>query len=223
MDEIIDISVPLKKEMPVWPGSSAPRLIRIKSLEDGDACTASRLECDVHSGTHIDAPMHFMEKGNGAEALPLNGLIGPAYVADLGETPFVNAASLDRLGLPRGIERLLLRTQNSQLWASGVREFTPDYVALTPDAAQWVVDQGTRLIGIDYLSVQRFQDGPLTHQIMLNAEVIIVEGLNLTGVSAGMYELICLPICLVGAEGAPARAVLRPVQPALDQLERTRE
>lgn len=217
MDEIIDISVPLTKEMPIWPGSSGPRLIRMKTLEDGDASTASRLECDVHSGTHVDAPMHFLEKGNGVEALSLDGLIGPAYVADLAEMPFVNADSLDSLGLPRGTERLLLRTRNSKLWASGVCEFTPDYVALTPDAAQWIVDQGIRLIGIDYLSVQRFEDGPLTHQILLKAKVIILEGLSLVAVSSGTYELICLPIFLVGAEGAPARAVLRPMPKAADQ------
>ena len=111
--------------------------------------------------------------------------------------------------LPNGTTRLLLHTRNSELWERGVTEFRKDFVALTSDAAQWLVDQGIRLIGVDYLSVHRYGDGPLTHQILLRAGIIIVEGLNLTDVAPGKYELICLPLRLDGADGAPARAVLR--------------
>jgi arylformamidase len=106
-------------------------------------------------------------------------------------------------------QRLLLKTRNSELWAAGVTKFRNDYVALSADAARWVVDRGIRLVGIDYLSVQCYEDNPLTHQILMKAGVIIVEGLNLAAVEPGSYELICLPIRLVGADGAPVRAVLR--------------
>jgi arylformamidase len=161
--------------------------------------------CNVHTGTHIDAPLHHLPDGLSAADISLDALIGPAVVVDLSEIDVVTAETLERLNLSASTQRLLLRTRNSRLWVEGVREFRTDYVALTADAAQWIVDHGIRLIGMDYLSVQRYHDGPETHLILLRAGVVIVEGLNL----AGEYELICLPLRLVGAEGAPARAILR--------------
>ena len=113
------------------------------------------------------------------------------------------------LNLPSGIVRLLLRTRNSELWSVKIPEFKKDFVALTHDAAQWIVDKGIRLVGVDYLSVQRFYDDSRTHQILLGADVIALEGLDLSEVKPGFYELICLPLKLVGAEGAPTRVVLR--------------
>jgi len=178
-------------------------------LEVGDPANVSRLDCDVHVGTHVDAPWHFLENRCTVEQLPLDTLIGPAIVAYLPEAGAVTAGDLDGLALLPGTKRLLLRTHNSELWSAGVTGFRKDYVALTADAGCWVVDQGIRLIGVDYLSVQRYEDSSLIHQILLEAGVIILEGLNLAGVQPGVYELICLPIRLVGADGAPARAVLR--------------
>jgi arylformamidase len=160
-------------------------------------------------GTHVDAPFHFISGGDPVEAMPLDVLMGPAVVTYLPEVAAVTATDLEALDLPAGVQRLLLRTRNSKLWTTGVEEFQPDFVALTVDAAQWVVQRGIRLLGVDYLSVQRFDDGPEVHQILLEARVVIVEGLNLAGVEPGEYELICLPLKLTGAEGAPARAVLR--------------
>jgi arylformamidase len=142
------------------------------------------------------------------DQLPLETLIGPAIVAFLPDAEVITADELRNLHMPAGVERLLLRTRNSELWAAGVTEFRKDYVALTADAARWLVDRGVRLVAVDYLSVQRYQDGPDVHKILLAAGVIILEGLNLTGVAAGEYELICLPVKIIGAEGAPARAVL---------------
>ena len=197
--------------MPVWPGSGGFRLTRTSRLETGDEANVSRLGRDVHVGTHVDAPWHYLDNGNTVEQLPLDTLIGPAIVAYLPEADPVTASGLAGLALPPDTERLLLRTLNSELWAAGVTDFREDYVALTVDAARWVVEQGIRLIGVDYLSVQRYDDGPLTHQILLRADLIVLEGLNLADVEPGSYELICLPLCLVGAEGAPARAVLRDV------------
>lgn len=180
-------------------------------LEAGDPANVSRLDCDVHIGTHVDAPRHFIKNGNTVEQLSLDALIGPAVVAYLPEADAVTADDLVGLDLPGDTERLLLRTRNSELWTASVTEFRKDYVGLTPEAARWIVDQQICLVGIDYLGIHRFGDGPLVHQILLGAGVVIVEGLNLADVHPGAHKLICLPLKLVGAEAAPARAVLQPI------------
>jgi arylformamidase len=195
--------------MPTWPNSVGLRLTRTMSLEDGGTANVSRLDCDVHMGTHVDAPWHFLRDGLTVDQMSLDVLIGPAMVAYLPAAGAVTPAELADLHLPSGTKRLLLRTRNSELWAAGVTEFKKDYVALTVDAARWVANRGIRLVGVDYLSVQRYEDDPLTHQILMKAGVFVVEGLNLAGVEPGSYELICLPIRLVGADAAPVRAVLR--------------
>lgn len=209
MGDIIDISLPLRPEMPVWPNSVGFQLIPTTRLDAGDDYNVSKLECDLHVGTHIDAPWHCVDSGATIDRLPLDILIGPAVVAHLPEVADVTSGELHNLGLPSGTRRLLLRTRNSQLWKSEVSAFNKDFVALTADAAQWVVSRGISLIGIDYLSIQRYEDGPLTHQILLEAGVVILEGLTLAAVDPGEYELICLPLKLEGAEGSPVRAVLR--------------
>jgi len=157
----------------------------------------------------VDAPAHLFEDGATVDQLPLEILVGPAVVAYLPRELFIDASHLSRLALLPGTQRLLLRTQNSELWARGETKFQEDYVALTPDAAHWVVDQGIRLIGVDYLSVERYGDKPLVHRILLGSGVVVLEGLNLHNVSSGLYELICLPVRLGGADGAPTRAILR--------------
>ena len=206
---IIDISVPLSSNTPIWPDSPGIRLHWHKRLDAGDKCNNTRLDCDTHVGTHVDAPSHFLVNGTTVEQLSLEVLIGTAVVVYLPKVSAIAASDLEDLALPSGIERLLIRTRNSELWKAGVAEFRKDYVALTADAAQWVVDQNISLIGTDYLSVQRYGDSALTHQVLLESGVVILEGLNLADIKPGSYELICLPICLVGADGAPARAVLR--------------
>jgi arylformamidase len=159
-------------------------------------------------GTHVDAPLHFIPGGASIEHLPLAAMIGPAYVADLRMTSQITADTLSNARIPAGTVRLLLHTTNSERWSRDL-PFTPDFVALSPSAAAWIVDHEIALLGVDYLSVQRFRDGPETHQILLDAGVVIVEGLDLSQPEAGEYELIVLPIKLAGAEGAPARAVIR--------------
>jgi arylformamidase len=141
-------------------------------------------------------------------------MVGPAFVAYLPEAMEITAGVLAGLNLPQGTQRLLLRTRNSKLWAEETTEFMKDYAALTETGAQWVVERRIRLIGVDYLSVQCYGDGPLTHQILLQAGVVILEGLNLADIEPGCYELICLPLKLVDADGAPARAVLRSISEA---------
>lgn len=209
MSEIVDISVPVLPGMPVWPGDSDVRLVPVKRMATGDKNNSSRLDCNVHTGTHVDAPWHFLDDGSTSEQLPLDAMMGEAFVAYLPEVDAITAETLFQLTLPAGTTRLLLRTRNSELWETGVTEFRKDFVALTSDAAQWLVDRGIRLIGVDYLSVHRYGDNAPTHQILLRAGIVIVEGLNLAVVAPGKYELICLPLRLDGADGAPARAVLR--------------
>ena len=209
MKNIIDISVPLYPDMPVWPGSAGIQLTQTSRLDKGDGVNNSKLICDVHIGTHIDAPLHYITDGKSIEQLKLEDLIGPAVVAYLPEAEIITKNVLEDLSLPVGTRRLLLRTRNSSLWETGSHRFQTNYVALTQDAAQWIVDHDISLIGVDYLSVQRYGEDSRTHEILLSAGVIIVEGLNLARVESGMYELICLPLKLVGSEGAPARAVLR--------------
>ncbi len=209
MAEIIDISVALQPDTPLWPGSTAFVWQPTMQIAAGAVANVSMFQCDSHMGTHVDAPHHFIDGGKTMEQLPLDVLIGEALVVHLPDVAVITAAELEALALPPDVRRLLLRTRNSDLWTQGVQEFRTEFVALTADAAQWVVDRGIRLIGVDYLSVQRFSDGPQTHQILLGAEVIILETLNLAGVSPGRYELLCLPLNLAGSEASPARAVLR--------------
>lgn len=208
-ENLIDISLPLREGMTTWPNSPGFHLLPVKQLAAGDEVNVSRLDCDVHMGTHIDAPRHFLKDGMTVDQLSLDVLIGPAQVCHLPDAKHISSKELNDLALPHNVERLLVRTHNSELWSNGVSSFIKDYVALTADAARWLVDHHVRLIGIDYLSVQRYGDDPETHKILLEAGVIILEGLYLADVSPGNYELICLPLYLMGAEGAPARAVLR--------------
>ncbi len=209
MSPFFDLSLTIQPGMPIWPGDPALELTRIQCMESGSVANVSRMACCVHIGTHVDAPRHFIQDGRTTEHLALDTLVGPVVVAALPDAPVITASDLESLALPAGVERLLLRTRNSDLWAAGSTDFYDEFVALTADAAQWVVDQGIRLIGVDYLSVQRYYDGPQTHQILLGAEVIILEGLNLAQVPSGWYELLCLPLKLAGSDGAPARAILR--------------
>lgn len=211
MENIIDITVPLTTGIPIWPGCKGIRITQTKRMDKGDPYNISRLDFNLHTGTHVDAPLHFLQNGATVEMLSLDVLVGPCYVAHLPDAADITAGNLTDLNLPAGIERLLLRTHNSELWAAKTTEFRKDFVALTHDAAQWIVDEGIKLVGVDYLSVQRYRDDARTHQILLGADTIALEGLDLSGVKSGFYELICLPLKLVGAEGAPARAILRQI------------
>jgi len=210
---IIDISPRFDDGLPVWPGSPGFRLSPLASLESGSPANVSKLELELHTGTHIDAPRHFLPTGSTVEEIPLELLLGPAVVSEVAGARAIGPDALDRLAVPHGTERLLLRTVNSELWRSRRREFDPDFAALSLEGARWVVERRIRLLGIDYLSVQRFEDGPETHRVLLEAGVLLLEGLDLSAVTPGWWELVCLPLALVGAEAAPARAVLRRMRP----------
>lgn len=207
--KFLDISLTVSPELPVWPGDPAIVLERYRWIARGNASNDTRLACSVHAGTHVDAPAHFFENGATVEQLPLDILIGPAFVAELPEVDVITPEILNALAIPPDSTRILFKTKNSALWAQPDSRFNPQYVALSAEAARWIVRKGLRLVGIDYLSIQKFDDPePFTHAILLDAGIVIVEGLNLQNVTPGPYQLICLPLKLSGSDGAPARVVL---------------
>jgi arylformamidase len=162
-----------------------------------------------HTGTHVDPPAHFVAGRATLDELSLEVLIGPARVVDVGEISAIDAATIASANLT-GVERVLFKTRNSRLWQAGVREFEREFVYLETEAAARLVALGVKLVGIDYLSVEKFNfEQPTTHYALLGNNVVIVEGLNLTGVAAGDYELICLPMKIQNGDGGPARVVLR--------------
>jgi arylformamidase len=194
--------------MPVWPGDPPLILEPLKSIADGAHANVSRLACSVHVGTHIDAPRHFIDGAKGVDKLSLNVLMGRAYVINLPEALVIDAAILESAGIPPRTRRVLFKTRNSRYWAMGERQFQKDFVAIDASGAQWLVRKRVQLVGVDYLSVAPFDHGIQTHKILLGAGTVIVEGLNLSEVSQGRYKLYCLPIKLIGSDGAPARAIL---------------
>lgn len=209
--KIIDISLPLSSRLPTWPGNAPFQFEPIKRMASGDSANVSRVLLGTHSGTHVDAPRHFVDHGLPVDELPLDHLIGPCVVAEIpvapGRSP-ITAADVQRGAGSPPSPRLLLKTPNSALWGTGT--FTPDFAYVTPEAARWIVGAGIRLVGIDYLSIEEFRKpGAPAHHILLDAGVVIVEGLNLAEVPPGAYELICLPLRLEGSDGSPARVVLR--------------
>lgn len=215
MNEYIDVSVPLSPDLPVWPGAPKVSFQRLLDIENGDIANDTNISLNVHTGTHVDAPFHFVSSGYTVEQMPLDILMGAATVVDVSDVETITVDVLENLALSADTKRLLFRTRNSQLWEQANHTFDENFVALTAEAAQWIADQGIRLVGVDYMSVQRFHDGPETHLNLLKAEVTVIESLNLANVSAGEYELICLPMKLAGVEGAPARVVLRPLSNAI--------
>jgi len=199
-----DVTLPISPNIPVWPGHPAIKLELVRRIEDGARSNVSFLACSAHTGTHVDAPLHFITSGADVATLPLDVLIGPAVVADLSDADVITAERLERLGL-RNVHRLLLKTRNSSLSRD---VFHDDYVALTVDAAHWVVERGVCLIGVDYLSVEDFGSDGAVHRALLGAGLVILEGVDLSSVPAGDYQLYCLPLKLVGSDGAPVRAIL---------------
>lgn len=206
---IYDISLAISPSLPVWPGDPSVELKLVASMDNGDPYNASRLSLSVHTGTHVDAPHHFLNDHHSVDALPLEVLTGPCYVTQLpDDVDEINAEVLERMSFGEGTTRLLFGTRNSKIWAKGENRFQEDFVAISEDGAEWLVANGIQLVGVDYLSVAPFSDGVPTHTILLKAGVVIVEGLNLSQVSRGFYDLYCLPLKLSGADGAPARAIL---------------
>jgi arylformamidase len=206
--ELIDITVPVRDGMPVYAGNPEVRLERVQAISRGDEANISRLDFGVHTATHVDAPLHFIDGATGAESLPLQWMIGPAHVVDATAlSAAVSRSAFEGLEIPAGAERVLLKTPNSRLWE--LDHFTRDFIRLDESGARFVVEHGLLLIGIDYLSI----GDAAAHRVLLEAGVVPLEGLDLRRVEPGPYELICLPLKLVGSDGGPARAVLARREP----------
>lgn len=203
-----DITLTISPDLVVWPNDPQVELSRISKLEDGANANVSKMTLGVHTGTHVDAPYHFIADGNTVDNLPLDLLIGRAYVLHLPDADLITLDMVKNSSIPPRTKRVLFRTRNSEIWNSNKKTFQKNFVSLSSEAAEYLVGRGVKLVGIDYLSIAPFGDSAPTHRILLSADVIVVEGLNLSEVSQGRYTLYCLPMKLKGADGAPARAVL---------------
>mgnify|MGYP001063140969 CR=1 FL=1 len=209
--KIYDISVPIHAGTPVWEGDPPVIIHEMLSTGSGDIANVTRLELGAHTATHIDAPRHFVPGRKGIDGLDLETLLGPAYVAEFSVNRVITVADLQTLDLPAGTTRLLCKTKNSQHWQNPNHRFDREFIGLDADAARWLVEQGFQLIGVDYLGVERFEmidQGAPAHHILLSAEIIILEGLDLSEVPSGLYQLVCLPIKILNGDGAPSRAIL---------------
>lgn len=209
----IDISVPLKSGMVRWPGDPEVRIERVLAIDRGDPCNVSSIIMGSHTGTHMDPPFHYIRGGTTLDAMPLEATIGPARVIEIEDPESVTPDELDRHDITAG-ERILLKTRNSPgAWQTD--DFVEDFVYISLAGARYLAGRGVRTVGVDYLSVGGYRaDGEAIHLALLEAGVWIIEGLNLTGVQPGNYELLCMPIKIQQADGAPARAILRPLQAA---------
>lgn len=203
-----DISVTIGPEMITWPGQPKVELERLEKIEDGSNSNVSKLIMSVHSGTHVDAPSHFLKDGKSIEELAIKTLTGRAYVLDLPYVDTITAEVLEKADIPPRTRRLLFKTRNSSYWVRRDNTFQEDYVGISADGAEYLVKRGVKLVGVDYLSVAPFKQSRPTHEILLKADVVIVEGLDLSKVEQGRYTMYCLPLKLAGIDGAPARAIL---------------
>ena len=206
---IYDISLTISPNLPTWPGDPGLQLELIESMDKGAHANVTHLSAAVHLGTHVDAPHHFLNDGRTVEQLPLDVLVGPCYVTQLPDgVEDITAEVLDRSEITSEMKRVLFGTRNSHYWAKGESSFQTDFVGITEDGAEWLVERGVQLVGVDYLSVAPYGESVPTHTVLLKAGVVVVEGLNLSKIVRGFYDLYCLPLKIAGSDGAPARAIL---------------
>jgi arylformamidase len=205
--KLLDVSVPLRQGLPTYPNNPPFELQPIQRIADGGTANVSRLVMGTHTGTHVDAPFHFFDEGIGVDELPLELLIGRARVVEIKARGGIAASDLEEAGLREDL-RVLFKTPNSALWNSDT--FHEDYAHITDSGARYLVEQGVKVVGVDYLSVEQFKKpGAPAHRTLLSNGVIIIEGLNLAEAEPGMYEMYCLPLPVTGGDGAPARVILK--------------
>lgn len=207
-EQWIDISAPLHNGMAHWPDNPPVVIERMLDVDRGDSANVSKMSLGVHTGTHVDAPVHFIRGGHGVHMAPFSALIGPARVIEIADSHSITVAELQQHDLQPG-ERILFKTLNStRCWQTD--EFVEDFVFVSQEAARYLARQRVQTVGVDYLSVGGYtEDGPETHQALLSAGIWVIEGLILADIRPGIYELTCLPLKIVDSDGAPARAVLR--------------
>jgi arylformamidase len=204
--KLIDVTVPIRNGMPVYDGNPGVQLERARSIADGDTVNISRLDFGVHTGTHVDGPVHFIDGAAGTDSIDPEILIGEAHVVDATSLhEDIDAQALETLDLPPGAERLIFKTPNSELW--NLDQFSRGFIRFVESGARPLVDAGVRLVGIDYLSIG--DEG--AHKVFLGNGVVPLEGVDLRKVEPGPYRLYCLPLQLVGSDGAPARVLLEPL------------
>ncbi len=207
-DGWLDVTVPIRDGMVHWPGDPAVRVTRVQALEHGHPATVTHLDLGVHTGTHVDAPVHFIAGAAGIHELPLASLLGPARVVALPDARTITAEAIEGVDPVAG-ERLLFRTDNSaRCWRDD--RFVPDYTYLSLDAARHLAARRVATVGVDYLSIGGGEDGRAIHRVLLESDICVIEGLNLSQIAPGLYDLICLPLRIHDADGAPARVLLRP-------------
>jgi arylformamidase len=210
--QIYDVSVPISRTTPTYPGDPGIEIQQWAAIESGDAANVTLLHFGAHTATHVDAPAHFIEGASKVDQMPLDALIGEARVVEIPpDVRSIDAKTLAAAGLD-GASRVLFKTRNSAFWDDPASGFRTDFTFIAPDAARALSEMNVRLVGIDYLSVEKFQPKRFeTHTVLLSRGIVIVEGLDLRGVAAGTYELLCLPLKIASGsgDGAPARAVLR--------------
>ncbi len=206
MRRFYDITHTVTPSLVVWPGDTPVRFERIRETGDESRSTVSRLTLSSHAGTHVDAPAHFLPGGGTVDRLNIDILIGSVRVLETDASALTREV-LGALPIPEGCRRVIFKTANSRRW-TGVEPFFEDYVGVTRSGAAWLVERGIGLVGLDYLSIAAHSDILEVHQLLLGAEVVLLETLDLREVPAGSYDLVCLPLKLEGLDGSPARAVL---------------
>jgi arylformamidase len=205
---LYDISLTISNDFPTWPGDPPIELKQISKISQGDHANVSHISTPVHIATHVDAPDHFLGNGITVDEIALELLIGPALVVEVPNTPLIVADDLANLQIPGGTKRILFKTANSEFWKESKHSFQEGFIALGSDAAKILVEMGVQVIGVDYLSVAAFNDPVPTHKILLEAGILIIEGLDLSKISPGTYKLYCLPLKIKDCDGAPARVLL---------------
>jgi arylformamidase len=205
--KLFDVSVPISTRLPTWPGDPKVTLERVSSIAKGDAANVSHLDAGVHTGTHVDAPVHFVDGASGIDSIPLETLVGPCLVVEA-DPPWLELRPEDLPATEHS--RILFKTRNSARWAARKTDFETEFVAVGLELARRLVAEGKLLVGVDYLSVESYH-APFEHPVhhtLLEARIVVIEGLDLSAVEPGEYDLYCLPLKLVGSDGAPARTML---------------
>lgn len=203
--KIHDVTIAMYEGMPIWPGNPEFEHTLFKSMKEGASSDISVVKMGTHTGTHVDAPAHFISGASTVDELPLDILVGEAIVFELDVEEKIKRSDLEAIDFSNYI-RVLFKTKNSTLWDKN--EFVPNFVFFEADAARYLVEKGIKLVGIDYLSVGEYKKGSEVHRILLGSGIIAVEGLDLSGIEPRSYDLMCLPLKVLGAEGAPARVFL---------------
>jgi arylformamidase len=208
-DRLIDVSIAIQPGMLVYPGDPEVTMRPAARISEGDDVNLTQLEIATHVGTHIDSPWHFFDDGERLASIALDRLIGPCQVIDLSsETADIDAEVLDAARIPEDTSRLILKTRNSEFWATDPETFRDDYIGISSSGARWLIDRGIDFIGIDYLTVEPADSDGETHRMLLGAGIVILETIDLRDVLPGEYTLYCLPLRIDDGDGAPARVVL---------------